>query len=91
MSGDNYCYIGPTVARMGLKKTTLVIGAEPPPQLKSLIELKPMLGVLFVPTGKIAIARKNMERRGTIENSAAEEIIKMAREKMAEERKIRKD
>lgn len=88
MVDENWCYIGPTAARLGLKKSTLVLGSEPLPQLKELMELKPVLRALFVPTSKLAVARRNMERRGTIENTAAGEVIKLLREKMAAERKV---
>ena len=91
MSEENYMYIGPTVARIGLKSRTLVLGAEPPPQLKSLIDLKPMIKTLFVPTSKLAQARQNLERTGSIESLAAEEVLKYAREKLAKEREIRKE
>jgi len=73
----NYCYIGPTAAKLGLVKSTLVLGTEPPPQLLSLFETKPMIRCLFVPTSKIATARQNMVREGTIEWMAAQEIVKL--------------
>jgi|AmaraimetP72IA01_FD_contig_21_22916984_length_438_multi_14_in_0_out_0_1 hypothetical protein len=88
MSSENYMYIGPTVARIGLKGNTLVLGAEPPPQLKSLMELKPIIQTLFVPTSKVAEARRAKARRGTIEFMATEEILKYGREKSEQERKV---
>lgn len=87
----NWMYIGPTVARIGLKHSTLVLGAEPPPQLRSLMELKPVVKSLFVPTTKVGNARRAMETRGTIENIAAEEVIKYAREKAIKERQVKKE
>lgn len=87
----NYIYIGPTIARIGLKRSTLVIGAEPPPQLKSLIELKPIIRALFVPTSKTMLARINMQKRGTIEYAAAEEVLNYAKEKAAKERQVGKE
>jgi hypothetical protein len=88
MSVENYIYIGPTVARIGLKKSTIVLGSTPPPQLLSLMQLKPIIGSLFVPTAKTAEARANMQRKGTLENIAAEEVIKFGREKIEKERKV---
>jgi hypothetical protein len=88
MSIENYIYIGPTVARIGLKKSTIVLGSTPPPPLLSLIELKPVIGSLFIPTSRTAIARANMRRMGTLENIAAEEVIKFGREKIEKERKV---
>ncbi len=84
----NFIYIGPTIARLGIKSNTLVLGVEPPPQLKSLIDLKPVVKTLFVPTSKCSEARRAMGRRGTIENIAATEIILYAKEKADEERKV---
>lgn len=85
---ENYIYIGPTVARIGLKKSTLVLGSTPPPQLLSLIELKPTIRSLFVPTVRTAEARANMRIKGTLENIAAEEVIKFGKEKAERERKV---
>lgn len=72
----NYIYIGPTVARMGLVKSTLVLGVNPPPQLLSLMELKPVIRSLFVPTERVAEARKSMVIEGSIEWIAAQEVVK---------------
>lgn len=83
-------YIGPTVARIGLKKSTLVLGSEPLPQLLSLIQLKPVIASLYVPTARVAQARINMRRPGTLENIAAEEVIKFGREKVERERIVNK-
>lgn len=83
---ENWIYIGPTVARIGLKKSTLVKGSTPPPQLLSLMETKPVIRSLFVPTARTAEARINMRRMGTLENIAAEEVIKFGREKIEKER-----
>jgi hypothetical protein len=83
---ENWIYIGPTVARIGLKKSTLVLGSTPPPQLLSLMELKPVIKSLFIPTAKTAEARSRMRIKGTLENIAAEEIIKFGREKIERER-----
>jgi hypothetical protein len=74
---ENYIYIGPTAAKLGLVKSTLVLGAIPPPQLLSLINLKPMIRALFVSTEKCAVARQNMDRQGTIEWLATQEIIRL--------------
>lgn len=87
---ENWIYIGPTVARIGLKKSTLVLGSTPPPQLQSLIELKPVIKSLFIPTAKTSEARINMRRRGTLENIAAEEVMKFGREKIERERVVTK-
>lgn len=75
----NYIYIGPTVAKMGLKKSTIIKGSIPPPQLQSLIDLKPMIKSLFIPTAKIAEARDKVDRLGTIENLAAQAVVEMGR------------
>lgn len=83
-------YIGPTVARIGLKKSTLVLGSDLPPQLVSLVALKPVIASLYVPTARVAQARINMRRPGTLENIAAEEVIKFGREKVERERIVNK-
>lgn len=90
MSEKNYIYIGPTVARIGLKKSTLILGSEPPPQLRSLIDTKPVIGSLFVPTARTAQARINMRIVGTLEHIAAQEVIKFSREKVERERIVNK-
>jgi hypothetical protein len=87
----NYEYIGPTVARIGLKTRTLVLGNEPPPQLRSLIDLKPIVAVLFVPTNKVGQAIANKAKKGTIEHLASEEVIKYSREKVALERVVNQE
>lgn len=88
---ENWIYIGPTVARIGLKKSTIVLGNTPPPQLLSLIELKPVIRSLFVPTIKTSEARISMNRKGTLENIAAEEVIKFGKEKTERERVVKQD
>ena len=85
----NYVYIGPTAARLGLVRSTLVIGSQPPPQLLSLVNLKPMVRSLFVPTSKLAEARKRMKTEGTIEWMSAQEISRMNSE--LRENKTRKE
>lgn len=87
MNKENYIYIGPTVARIGLKRSTIVLGRTPPPQLQSLIDLKPVIASLFVPTARTAEARINVRRLGTLENVAAEEVNKFNREKREAESK----
>lgn len=90
MSEPNYIYVGPTVARIGLKRSTLVLGSTPPPQLQSLIDLKPVIRSLYVPTAKAAQARINMRVLGTLEHVASEEVIKFNREKREAETKVSK-
>ncbi len=74
----NVMYVGPTIVALGLKQNTIYRGLEAmPPQLVNLVNVKPMLASLFVPTVKIAEAKKNIMTNGTIENLAFSEVIKM--------------
>lgn len=86
---ENWIYIGPTVARIGLKRSTIVLGSTPPPQLLSLMELKPVIRSLFIPTAKTTEARIRMREEGTLENVAAREVIKFGREKIQIEREVK--
>lgn len=73
----NYIYIGPNAGLLGLKKATIYRGEEMPVQLKNLVQTKPLLASLFVPTARCAVAEQNMKKIGSIEYLAAQEIVKM--------------
>ena len=87
---ENYphIYVGPTIARLGIRRSMLVLGSIPPPPLKDLIELKPIVQALFVPTTRCREARINVETAGTIEHRATQEVIKFHQEKIAKEKKV---
>jgi hypothetical protein len=83
-----WIYIGPTIARIGLRRSMLILGSIPPPPLRDLIELKPIVNALFIPTSRCREARTNVEKAGTIEHKAAAEVIKFHQEKIAKEKKV---
>lgn len=78
--GDNYIYIGPNAGLLGLKKATLYRGPEMPVQLKNLVQTKPIIASLFVPTARTAVTEANMKKQGTVEYLAVQEIVKIVRE-----------
>jgi hypothetical protein len=84
----NYIYVGPSVPIIGLRSRTLVLGSDPPPQLKNLMDTKPMIRSLFVPTKQVSEAIASMKVQGSIEWMAANEIVKYAQERKLKERKI---
>jgi hypothetical protein len=88
MSEQNYMYIGPSVPIIGLRSRTLVKGSTPPPQLMNLIETKPMIRALFVPTSRVSETIASMKMQGTLEWIAASEIVKYAHDRKAKERKV---
>jgi hypothetical protein len=88
MNEPNWIYIGPTIARLGIRRSMIVLGNVPPPPLKDLIELKPIVSALFIPTSKCREARTNVETAGTIEHKATQEVIKFHNEKIAKEKKV---
>jgi hypothetical protein len=73
-------YIGPTVARMGLKSNTIIRGSTPIPQLKNIIDIQPMVAALFIPTVQVGEARKRMKKKGSLEHLAAQKIIEIAKQ-----------
>jgi hypothetical protein len=83
----NWIYIGPTIARLGIRRSMIILGSEPPPPLKNLIELKPIARALFIPTSKCREARTNVDTAGTIEHKATQEVIKFHNEMIAKEKK----
>jgi hypothetical protein len=57
----------------------IIKGIEPPPQLRSLMEIRPIVRSLFVMTDKVATAAESMKREGTIEHEASIEVSKLQR------------
>lgn len=68
-------YIGPRIPSLGLKARLLVVGLDPPPQLLSLIQTKPLVRSLFVPTDQVSEAIRKMMTRGSLENQAVKVIL----------------
>jgi len=76
----NFMYIGPTIISIGLKRNTIYRGVDAMPvQLKNLVATTPMLSSLYVPTGRLAEARKNLTKVGAIERIAFNELVKMTK------------
>jgi hypothetical protein len=84
----NFIYIGPTIAMLGIRRSMIIMGSIPPPPLKDLIELKPIVSALFVPTSRCNEARTNVRTPGTIEHKAVEEVRKFHRDKLEREKKV---
>jgi hypothetical protein len=78
----NYIWAGPTIPRLGIRKNMLILGSNPPPQLKNFIETKPMYRSLFIPTTRIAEVRENIRMLNSMENISYLEIVKFNREKV---------
>lgn len=74
---SNYIYIGETIPSMGVRRNMVVKGNTPLPQIQSLIDLKPMLRVLYVHTSECAKARNNVRIEGTIEYLAYLETVEI--------------
>ena len=82
--GPNFMYIGPTILPVGLKRNTLYRGVDAMPvQLKNLVQTTPMLSSLYVPTVRLAQARDNLKKKGTIEYLAFNTLMKMIAPKEA--------
>jgi hypothetical protein len=86
----NSMYIGPSIPIIGLRGKMIILGSEPPPQLKSLIQTKPVIGSLFVPTSKVFEAAERVKIKGTLENIAAGEVRKFNSERREREKKVSK-
>jgi hypothetical protein len=59
-SRTNHIYIGPTVPQLNLKQWTLYREPEPPEFLKEQMAKVPLLRALYISTGKLGEARKNL-------------------------------
>jgi subtilase family serine protease len=75
----NMMYIGPTIARLGLKSNTVVKGTEMLPQLKSIIDTHPVVGSLYVPTSEVGRARRNKNVQGSVEHIAVQTMTEVAK------------
>jgi hypothetical protein len=73
-------YIGPTIARIGLKSNTIVRGDEMLPQLKGIVDTNPIVAALFVAPIKVTPARQRMREQGSIEWLAARKVEEIAKQ-----------
>jgi len=70
----SHIWMGPTIPRLGIRRNMVIKGRVAPVQLRNIIETKPMLGSLFVPTEKITAVKASLKVRGSIHHMAAEYI-----------------
>jgi hypothetical protein len=70
----SYIWIGPTIPRLAIRKGMLIKGSAPPPQLKNLMDTKPMLRSLFIPTGKLAEVRTRLMVEGSMEQISVKAV-----------------
>lgn len=79
MGKPNFCYIGPNVPPIGLKKFTLYRGEELPRSLEPLVKQRPVLAALYVSTRDLAAAQRRLAQKGTLEHTAAQEMLTIAK------------
>ena len=77
MSDENYIFVGPTIAKLGIRRSMIVLGSTPPPQIQNLIDLEPAVRSLFIPTSECATARIKVRTEGTLENLAVQRIFEL--------------
>lgn len=59
----------------------LILGPKAPPQLKNLMDTKPMYRSLFIPTERLEEARRNLRVRGSLEQLSTAEITATIKDK----------
>ena len=79
MGKPNFCYIGPNLPQIGLKRNTLYRGNQPPPKLAELMKKKPVLSALFVSTAALAQAERSLNIKGAVENTAQKEMAEIVK------------
>ena len=74
----NWIYLGPTIAVAGLKKNTLYRVADLPEALEAIAKTRPAVRSLYVPTKDLAEANKRINQKGSLENTATQELLAIA-------------
>lgn len=78
-SNSNYIYIGVSIPPLGLKTNALYLESTLPPTLKRYADVKPVLNSLYVHTSLLAQAKKNIMMKGTLEYTANQEMLAIAK------------
>ena len=75
----NSMYVGPSIPQWGLKQNTIYRGDTPPAKLLEMMIAKPAMRSLFVSTKNLAKAKKQLNKKGTLEYTASQELLAIAR------------
>ena len=76
----NFIYIGPTVARLGLKKNTVYRTEKPPAALEQFSVTKPFVLALYIPVSALAETRQRLTKKGSLEYTATQELLAIAQQ-----------
>jgi hypothetical protein len=80
MGKPNFIYIGPSVVGWGLRQNTIYRGQKSfNPNFQKIAEEKPALKALLISTKKLAEARRKLEKKGSLEYIAAEQMRAVAK------------
>jgi hypothetical protein len=82
MERTNYIYIGPNIPRLGLMTNQLFLGNHPPVVLQQMITEDPVLGCLYITTGKLGAARISLRNPASIESIAVKRLADKAKTQM---------
>jgi hypothetical protein len=76
---ERFIYIGPNVPIMGLKRNTIYKDAALPEGLERVAATKPVVRALYVSADGLAIAVRNLNKKGSLEHHANNEMLSVAK------------
>jgi hypothetical protein len=79
MKKPNFIYIGPTIPGLGLKKNTIYRSEALPEPVARLVKNLPMARSLYVKTSALAETSKRLTEKGSLEYTATQEMLAIAR------------
>jgi hypothetical protein len=80
-AAENYLYIGPTIPGKSLKRNTLYMTSALPDGLEELVQEAQLqsLKCLYIPVGQYFKASKQLKEKGSLEHTANEQLLAIAR------------
>jgi hypothetical protein len=79
MSRERFVYIGPNVPILALKRNTIYKSKALPAELERIAVTKPIVRSLYVSTDGLTIAVRNLNKKGSLEQVANNEMLAMAK------------
>jgi hypothetical protein len=76
---ERFVYIGPNVPLLGLKGNTIYQTKAMPAELARIAETQPVVKALYVSTDGLAIAMRNLDKKGSLEQHAKETMLALAK------------
>jgi hypothetical protein len=87
MSRERFVYIGPNIPSLGLKRNTIYQEKALPEGLAQIAKLKPVVQALYVNADGLAIAMRNLNKTGSLEQVASNTMQDMAKALNQQQRK----